>query len=153
MRILQVVDSLDPIYGGPPTVVLRLAAALAYEGAQVTLYSQERSGREADIAATLRGIPGIELVRRVSDVRDGRLSRLMCPSASPCALAEGHVQRLQSHISMARLTSPVPEVAVALHFTIFLQVSRAWSRNTFGHRAASGSGSNSPPRILPSSPG
>jgi glycosyltransferase involved in cell wall biosynthesis len=77
MRILQVVDSLDPIYGGPPTVVLRLAAALAREGAQVTLYSQERSGRESDIAATLRGIPGIELVRRVSDVCDGRVDRLM----------------------------------------------------------------------------
>jgi glycosyltransferase involved in cell wall biosynthesis len=77
MRILQVVDSLDPIYGGPPTVVLRLAAALAREGAQVTLYSQERSGREADIAATLHGIPGIELVRRVSDVCDDRKARLL----------------------------------------------------------------------------
>jgi glycosyltransferase involved in cell wall biosynthesis len=77
MRILQVVDSLDPIYGGPPTVVLRLAAALAREGAQVTLYSQERSGREADIAATLHGIPGIELVSRVSDVCDDRKARLL----------------------------------------------------------------------------
>ena len=76
MRILQVVDSLDPIYGGPPTVVLRLAAALTSEGAQVTLYSQERSGREADIAATLRGIPGIESVRRVSEICDGRGARL-----------------------------------------------------------------------------
>jgi glycosyltransferase involved in cell wall biosynthesis len=76
MRILQVVDSLDPIFGGPPTVVLRLAAALAREGAQVTLYSQERSGREADIAATLRGIPGIESVRRVSEICDGRAARL-----------------------------------------------------------------------------
>jgi glycosyltransferase involved in cell wall biosynthesis len=76
MRILQVVDSLDPIYGGPPTVVLRLAAALAREGAQVTLYSQERSGREAEIAATLRGIPGIELVRRVSEICDSRGARL-----------------------------------------------------------------------------
>ena len=53
MRILQVVDSLDPIHGSPPTVVLRLAAALAREGAQVTLYSQERLGWEADIEATL----------------------------------------------------------------------------------------------------
>jgi glycosyltransferase involved in cell wall biosynthesis len=77
MRILQVVDSLDPIYGGPPTVVLRLAAALAREGAQVTLYSQERSGREADIAATLHGIPGIDLVSRVSDVCDDRKARLL----------------------------------------------------------------------------
>jgi len=76
MRILQVVDSLDPIYGGPPTVVLRLAAALAREGAQVTLYSHERSGREADIAATLQGIPGIESVRRVSEICDGRAARL-----------------------------------------------------------------------------
>jgi glycosyltransferase involved in cell wall biosynthesis len=76
MRILQVVDSLDPIFGGPPTVVLRLAAALAREGAQVTLYSQERSGREADIAETLRGIPGIESVRRVSEICDDRRARL-----------------------------------------------------------------------------
>jgi glycosyltransferase involved in cell wall biosynthesis len=76
MRVLQVVDSLDPIYGGPPTVVLRLAAAMAREGAQVTLYSQERSGREHDIAATLRGIPGIESVRRVSEICDGRKARL-----------------------------------------------------------------------------
>ena len=76
MRILQVVDSLDPIYGGPPTVVLRLSAALAREGAQVTLYSQERSGREADIAATLRGIPGIESVRRVSEICDDRRAML-----------------------------------------------------------------------------
>ncbi len=76
MRILQVVDSLDPIYGGPPAVVLRLSAALAREGAQVTLYSQERSGRETDIASTLRGIPGIESVRRVSEVCDRRGARL-----------------------------------------------------------------------------
>ena len=77
MRILQVVDSLDPIGGGPPTVVLRLAAALAREGTQVTLYSQERSGREANIVATMHGIPGIELVRRVSDVCDNRGARLL----------------------------------------------------------------------------
>ena len=76
MRILQVVDSLDPIYGGPPTVVLRLAAALSREGAKVTLYSQERPGREADIAATLRGIPGIESVRRVSEICTERGARL-----------------------------------------------------------------------------
>jgi glycosyltransferase involved in cell wall biosynthesis len=81
LRILQVVNSLDPVDGGPPTVALRLAAALAREGAQVTLYSRERSGREADIAATLRGIPGIELVERVSEVCDGRMARLMGGSA------------------------------------------------------------------------
>jgi glycosyltransferase involved in cell wall biosynthesis len=81
LRILQVVNSLDPVDGGPPTVVLRLAAALAREGAQVTLYSRERSGREADIAATLQGIPGIELVERVSDVCDGRVARFSGGSA------------------------------------------------------------------------
>ena len=76
LRILQVVHSLDPIDGGPPTVVIRLAAALAREGAQVTLYSRERSGREADVAATLKGIPGVDLVERVTDVCDGGLARL-----------------------------------------------------------------------------
>jgi glycosyltransferase involved in cell wall biosynthesis len=81
LRVLQVVNSLDPVDGGPPTVVLRLAAALAREGAQVTLYSRERSGRETDIAATLQGIPGIELVERVSDVCDGRVARFSGGSA------------------------------------------------------------------------
>jgi len=81
LRILQVVNSLDPVDGGPPTVVLRLAAALAHEGAQVTLYSRERTGRETDITATLKGIPGIEQVERVSEVCDGRLARLTGKSA------------------------------------------------------------------------
>jgi len=81
LRILQVVNSLDPVDGGPPTVVLRLAAALAREGGQVTLYSRERSGREIDIAATMQGIPGFELVKRISDVCDGRLARLSGGSA------------------------------------------------------------------------
>ena len=77
MRILQVVNSLDPVDGGPPTVVLRLSAALAREGAAVTLYSTERSGREAEIASTLQGIPGIDRVRRVSDVCDSAVDRLL----------------------------------------------------------------------------
>jgi glycosyltransferase involved in cell wall biosynthesis len=76
MRILQVVDSLDPVYGGPPTVVLRLAGALALEGHAVTLHSTERPGREADIEKTMRGIPGIERVRRASEVCSSALARL-----------------------------------------------------------------------------
>ena len=77
MRILQVVNSLDPVDGGPPTVVLRLSAALAREGAAVTLYSTERSGREAEIASSLQGIPGIDCVRRFSDVCDSAVDRLL----------------------------------------------------------------------------
>jgi len=77
MRILQVVNSLDPVDGGPPTVALRLSAALAREGAVVTLYSTERSGREADIASTLQGIPGIDRVHRCSDVCDDATDRLL----------------------------------------------------------------------------
>lgn len=90
MRILQAVDSLDPINGGPPTVVLRLAAALAREGAQVTLYSQERSGREADIVATLHGIPSIDLVDRVSDVCDDRKAWLLGRPARNFLSRSGH---------------------------------------------------------------
>jgi glycosyltransferase involved in cell wall biosynthesis len=97
MRILQVVDSLDPIFGGPPTVVLRLAAALAREGAQVTLYSLERSGREADIAATLGGIPGIESVCRVSEVCDSRGARL---SGRP---AQDYMRRSGSEFDLVHL--------------------------------------------------
>jgi glycosyltransferase involved in cell wall biosynthesis len=77
MRILQVLSSLDPVHGGPPTVALRLSAALAREGATVTLYSTERPGREADIERTLQGIPGIEAVRRCSDICDNPVDRLL----------------------------------------------------------------------------
>lgn len=77
MRILQVVNSLDPVDGGPPTVVLRLSAALAREGADVTIYSTERPGRENDIERTLHGIPGIETVHRYSDIRRSRIDRLL----------------------------------------------------------------------------
>jgi glycosyltransferase involved in cell wall biosynthesis len=76
MRVLQVVDSLDPVFGGPPAVVLRLAAALASEGIEVTLYSVERPGREADIQRSLVGIPGIERVRRISDICANPINRL-----------------------------------------------------------------------------
>lgn len=77
MRVLQVVDSLDPIYGGPPTVVLRLAAALAGEGCDVSLYSVENPGREHDIERTFKGIPGIDRVQRYSDACDGNIDRLL----------------------------------------------------------------------------
>jgi glycosyltransferase involved in cell wall biosynthesis len=76
MRILQVVNSLDPADGGPPAVVLRLSAALAREGAEVTIYSTERAGREPDIERTLQGIPGIEKVRRHSHIRDNQFDGL-----------------------------------------------------------------------------
>lgn len=81
MRVLQVVDSLDPVHGGPPSVVLRMAAAQALAGAEVWLYSIERPGREADIEHTLCGIPGIEHVRRISEICTSRLDRLRGISA------------------------------------------------------------------------
>jgi glycosyltransferase involved in cell wall biosynthesis len=81
MRILQAVGSLDPIHGGPPTVVLRLSAALARQGATVAIYSTERSGREGEIVRALQGIPGMELVRRISDVCDQPVDRLLGRSA------------------------------------------------------------------------
>jgi glycosyltransferase involved in cell wall biosynthesis len=98
MHILQVVDSLDPIYGGPPTVVLRLAAAQAREGAQVTLYSTEQPGREPDIARTLEGIPGIALVRRVSNECSSRLDRLRgLPARDFFRRAKSHFDLVHIH--------------------------------------------------------
>jgi glycosyltransferase involved in cell wall biosynthesis len=89
MRILQVLNSLDPADGGPPAVVLRLSAALATEGAEVTIYSTERAGRESDIERTLQGIPGIEKVHRHSEICDSRFDCLFGEAARAFLRREG----------------------------------------------------------------
>ncbi len=62
MRITHVIGSLDPAAGGPPAVVLRLAAAQAKLGANVTVLSWETPGAYARIRESLATIPGIERV-------------------------------------------------------------------------------------------
>jgi glycosyltransferase involved in cell wall biosynthesis len=63
MRLLHVIATLDPKAGGPPAVALRLAAAQALMGHEVTILAHAEPGAEARTSKSLEGIPGIKQVR------------------------------------------------------------------------------------------
>lgn len=59
MRVLHVINTLDPLEGGPPQVAMRLAAAQAALGASVSiLHHRPTPERERVIAAALGHVPG-----------------------------------------------------------------------------------------------
>jgi glycosyltransferase involved in cell wall biosynthesis len=82
VKILHVIDSLDPRCGGPPAVVLRLAAAQASRGNQVGILTYGTPGGEDRITASMRGIPGIEGVAITSLDREQGVVRRALGSAA-----------------------------------------------------------------------
>ncbi len=62
MRIIHVVNSMDPATGGPPSVVARLAAAQAGAGHSVTIFCRESPGIDVRHHSAFTGIPGIDRV-------------------------------------------------------------------------------------------
>ncbi len=82
MKILHVIDSLDPRCGGPPAVVLRLAAAQRLLGHKVSILTYASPGADRRIADSLKGIPGIDEVPVHSLDRESNfVSRLIGLSA------------------------------------------------------------------------
>lgn len=77
MRILHVIDSLDPAGGGPPRVAVQLAATMAQGGHAVRLLSRRLPGESGDAQTVAAGggwaglsafasVPGLEQVERLS---------------------------------------------------------------------------------------
>ena len=64
MRILHVLQSLHPRFGGPPAVVLRLAASQANLGAQVGILSYRSIDGSEAIEKSLSLVPKISMVKR-----------------------------------------------------------------------------------------
>jgi glycosyltransferase involved in cell wall biosynthesis len=64
MRILHVIDSLDPRHGGPPMIAFRLAAAQASLGHDVHIATRATPHADAQIAESLRDVPHAQDVRR-----------------------------------------------------------------------------------------
>lgn len=62
MRILHVIGSLDPKYGGPPKIAACLASAQAGLGHDVHILSQSSPGRDEQVQNMLKDIPDIEKV-------------------------------------------------------------------------------------------
>lgn len=82
MRILHVIDSLDPRCGGPPAVALRLAAAQASQGADTAILSYQTFGGEERIATSMTAIPGIHRVAKVLVDRERSLVGRILGSAA-----------------------------------------------------------------------
>ena len=59
MKILHVIASMDPAFGGPPAVAGRLAAAQAALGHEVTVLYHDSPGRIRELEASLSTIPQI----------------------------------------------------------------------------------------------
>ena len=70
------IDTLDPAAGGPPGVVLHLAAAQRAAGMEPMIITQRRAGREAAIEAFIDGIQGAREVR-VVDAPSGKVAGVM----------------------------------------------------------------------------
>ena len=76
MRVLHVISTLDPDWGGPPVVATRLCAAEAAQGLQVTLmsYDGEAARRSwTNDQETLDGGPQVRMVYVPEEV-DSRVS-------------------------------------------------------------------------------
>jgi glycosyltransferase involved in cell wall biosynthesis len=79
MRILHVIDSLDPKFGGPPAVALRLATAQRIQGDAVSILTHRESSDAAErISASFLTISGIDSVSIIAISRPtGRLNKAL----------------------------------------------------------------------------
>lgn len=62
MKILHVTQTMDPAWGGPPAVVMRIAGAQALAGHTVSVISDAAPGREKAVTDSLRNVPGVDKV-------------------------------------------------------------------------------------------
>ncbi len=81
MRIVHVIQTLDPDFGGPPMVAASLASAQAALGCEVTIVSYAKPVREQAVKVMLAKVPGIERVHRVDLVPSGRIETILARQA------------------------------------------------------------------------
>lgn len=72
MKILHVIQTLDPATGGLPAVAVRLAAAQASLGHEVHVLSYQTPGAERAVEQSCAEVPGIEAVR-LHQLQPGRV--------------------------------------------------------------------------------
>jgi len=81
MRLVHLVDRLDPSDGGPPAVAARLAAAQALAGHQVTIAAHRPRCGPEELAAAYARVGGYEQVRKVYFDEDSLVDRLGAAAA------------------------------------------------------------------------
>ena len=77
MRVLHVISTIDPDWGGPPVVATRLAAAQAAQGLQVTLMSYDGEAARRSWTNDQGALDGGPQVRMVYVPGGGRLEGLL----------------------------------------------------------------------------
>ncbi|MBX3359082.1 MAG: glycosyltransferase [Phycisphaeraceae bacterium] len=76
MRLLHVTESLDPVRGGPPAVVVRLAAAQAAAGHEAHILCHRVDDTDGRVGRFLSVVPGFDrVVRHECDPGRGLLQR------------------------------------------------------------------------------
>jgi glycosyltransferase involved in cell wall biosynthesis len=82
LRILHVVESLDPAMGGPPVAALKLATAQARQGDDVHMASYRVPGAERDIAAFFEETPEVARVHQHFLPPASLAERLLAPGVA-----------------------------------------------------------------------
>jgi len=77
MRIVHVIESLDPSRGGPQAVAIRLSAAQAMLGHETHLLAWDIPEKREEIQRSLDGIPGSDLVTTHCPVPSGKLDSIL----------------------------------------------------------------------------
>jgi glycosyltransferase involved in cell wall biosynthesis len=84
LRLLHVIDSLDPAHGGPSVVCASLAAAQASLGHEVAIVAYDTAGQRPRIDAMLADLPGADFLD---------LDLLPRPARGPAALLASAARR------------------------------------------------------------
>ena len=109
MRILHVIESLNPDSGGPPMIAAGLAAAQAGLDCQVTLATHSTPGRDEQIAQTLQSLPHFEQVHLVCMERRGPLAPYVGKGRSRLRRLVADAQVVHVHFSW----EPLPRLTAA----------------------------------------
>jgi glycosyltransferase involved in cell wall biosynthesis len=81
MKIVHIIATLDPAAGGPPAVAMRLAAAQAALGHDVTIGAHDPGQAREKVKASIAEVPGIDRVNIIELPRGGGLDRITAASA------------------------------------------------------------------------
>jgi glycosyltransferase involved in cell wall biosynthesis len=100
MRILHVITSLDPVFGGPPAIAVRLAAAQAMLGHDVALLHYGSGGPQTQPSVVYAGVSGFDRVRLLTLEPANRMERIAGIAARRAvrrALAESRFDIMHLH--------------------------------------------------------
>ncbi len=84
MKIIHVVESLDPTRGGPPAVAVRLAAAQSAYGYQVIIASNDNAANSTEAETAIADVPGVKAVTFASCIRSRFGGVLLSAGAKTC---------------------------------------------------------------------